>query len=72
MTPDEQWAVSPTDAAGLLGMTRRTFYRQVMPHVYSGTIKSAKIGGNRRIDVASLRGWWQQQIDYNGGTVANH
>lgn len=60
----EQWAVSPDEAAELLGLARRTFYRQVMPHVYSGTIRSGKIGRTRRIDVESLRAWWQQQIAY--------
>lgn len=69
MTTD-QWAVSPSEAAQLLGLNRRTFYRQVMPHVYSGDIRSAKIGGNRRIDLASLRAWWEQQIAYTSD-VAN-
>lgn len=64
MTLEQQWAVSPAEAAQLLGMTRRSFYRQVMPHVYSGTIQSAKIGGNRRIDVQSLRAWYQLQLTY--------
>lgn len=58
---EQQWAVSPTEAAQLLGLKLRTFYQQVMPYVYSGTIRSAKIGRNRRIDVESLRAWWQQQ-----------
>lgn len=61
MTIEQQWAVSPTEAANLLGLNRRTFYRQVMPHVYSGSIESAKIGRTRRIDVESLRAWWKRQ-----------
>lgn len=60
----EQWAVSPAEAADLLGLALRTFYDRVMPYVYSGTIKSAKIGRNRRIDVTSLRAWWDQQMAY--------
>lgn len=61
---EQPWAVSPSEAAALLGLKLRTFYNQVMPHVYSGTIESAKIGRSRRIDVASLRAWYQQQITY--------
>ena len=61
----QQWAVSPEEAADLLGLKLRTFYRQVMPHVYSGTIRSARIGRVRRIDVGSLRAWWDQQLAYN-------
>jgi excisionase family DNA binding protein len=64
MTIDQQWAVSPAEAAQLLGLPRRTFYQRVMPFVYSGTIQSARIGRNRRIDVASLRAWWQLQMSY--------
>lgn len=64
MTTEQQWAVSPIEAAQLLGLKKRTFYNQVMPYVYSGTIQSAKIGRNRRIDVASLRAWWEQQMAY--------
>lgn len=64
MTTLEQtpWAVSPDEAAKLLGLTRRTFYRQVMPFVYSGAIESGKIGRTRRIDVESLRTWWKHQL----------
>lgn len=67
----EAWAVSPDEAAALLGLKRRTFYARVMPFVYSGDIQSSKIGNLRRIDVASLRAWWQRQLEYNSG-VANH
>jgi excisionase family DNA binding protein len=59
---EQQWGASPEDAAKLLGIARRTFYAQVMPYVYSGVIQSAKIGRLRRIDVESLRAWWQKQI----------
>lgn len=65
MTSGEQltpWGATPTDAAALLGLSRRTFYRQVMPFVYSGDIRSAKIGRVRLIEVASLRTWWEQQL----------
>lgn len=58
----QSWAVSPKEAAKMLGIDRSTFYRQVMPHVYSGTIQSGKIGRIRRIDVKSLRAWWEQQL----------
>jgi excisionase family DNA binding protein len=64
MTTEQQWAVSPAEAAKLLGLPIRTFYDRVMPHVYGGTIQSAKIGRNRRIDVDSLRDWWKQQMTY--------
>lgn len=64
---DQQWAVSPNEAAALLGLNRRTFYRQVMPYVYSGAIKSGKIGRTRRIDVQSLREWWDKQMAYTSG-----
>lgn len=58
----EQWGISPDEGAKLLGIKRRTFYQQVMPFVYSNTIKSAKIGRLRRIDVESLRAWWQSKL----------
>lgn len=57
------WGASPDEAADLLGIKRRTFYRQVMPYVYSGAIQSAKIGRLRRIDVESLRAWWKRQLE---------
>jgi excisionase family DNA binding protein len=65
MTTEQQWAVTPQEAADLLGLNRRTFYRQVMPYVYSGVIQSGKIGRLRMIDVESLRAWWKQQLTYN-------
>lgn len=61
MEHTQQWAVSPDQAADLLGLKRRTFYAHVMPFVYSGAIKSAVIGRCRRIDVESLREWWDRQ-----------
>lgn len=60
---EQQWGATPTEAAALIGLKRRTFYRQVMPYVASGTIRSVKIGRVRLIEVASLRAWWQQQLD---------
>lgn len=62
MNEQQQLGASPDEAAKMLGMKRRTFYDLVMPHVYEGTIASAKIGRLRRIDVASLRAWWQKQL----------
>jgi excisionase family DNA binding protein len=59
----EQWGATPTEAARLIGLNRRTFYRQVMPYVASGTIRSTKIGRVRLIEVASLRAWWQRQLE---------
>ena len=52
---EQPWAVSPAQAAELLGLNRRTFYRQVMPYVYSGVIESGKIGRTRRIDDTRVR-----------------
>lgn len=63
MTIEHQWGATPTEAASLLGLKRRTFYRQVMPHVASGTIRSVKIGRVRLIEVASLRAWWQKKLE---------
>lgn len=59
---DQPWGISPDEGAKLLGLKRRTFYQQVMPFVYSGIIQSAKIGRLRRIDVESLRAWWQSKL----------
>lgn len=64
---EQQWAVSPDEAAKLLGLNRRTFYDRVMPYVYSGIIRSGKIGRVRRIDVESLRAWWDKQMSYTSG-----
>lgn len=50
-------AVSPGDAAILLSIDRATFYRRIMPAVYTGEIKSLRIGTARRIIVASLLQW---------------
>lgn len=55
-------AVSPEEAAEILGLARATFYRHVMPHVYSGTILSLKIGSCRRIIVPSLLAWAERQV----------
>lgn len=60
---EQQWGATPTEAAALIGLKRRTFYRQVMPFVASGAIRSTKIGRIRLIEVASLRAWWQQQLE---------
>lgn len=60
---EQQWGATPTEAAALIGLKRRTFYSLVMPYVYSGTIRSTKIGRVRLIEVASLRAWWQHQLE---------
>ncbi len=46
--------VSPVGGSEVLGLERSTFYRRVMPHVYSGTIESLKIGACRRIRIATM------------------
>jgi excisionase family DNA binding protein len=56
-----QAAVSPDEAAEILGISTSTFYRQVMPHIYSNTILSLKIGAARRIIVSSLLAWAEQE-----------
>lgn len=63
MTIEHQWGATPTESAELLGLTRRTFYRQVMPYVASGTIRSTKIGRVRLIELESLRAWWQKRLE---------
>jgi excisionase family DNA binding protein len=63
MTIEQQWGATPTEAASLLGLNRRTFYRQVMPYVASGTIRSTKIGRVRLIEVESLRTWWKERLE---------
>lgn len=54
-------AVSPGEAAQLLGIDRRTFYRRIMPAVELGAIQSLRIGRARRILVASLLAWVQAE-----------
>jgi hypothetical protein len=49
--------VSPDEAAEIFGIDTSTFYRRVMPSVYAGVIQSLKIGGCRRISLASLLRW---------------
>ncbi len=50
-------AVSPGEAAIMLGVDRSTVYKYVMPAVHTGKITSLKIGSARRILVASLLAW---------------
>lgn len=66
--PRDPIAVPPSEAARLLGLPRRTFYDNVMPYVYDGTIKSAKISRKRLIDYKSLLAWWETQTAYNSST----
>jgi len=56
-------ALSPEEAAETLGISEATFYRRVMPHVYSGAILSMKVGARRCIIVSSFLAWVEQQID---------
>ena len=58
---DGRAALSPQEAADTLGISTPTFYRRIMPHVYSGAILSFKVGRCRRIMVASLFAWVEQQ-----------
>lgn len=68
MSTRDPIAVDPTEAARLLGLPRRTFYDNVMPYVYDGTIKSAKICRKRLIDYKSLVAWWESQVAYTSPT----
>ena len=56
-----QAAVSPAEAAEIYGVSTATLYRRVMPHVYSGTILSFKVGRLRRIIVTSLLDFAEQE-----------
>lgn len=49
--------LSPTEAAKMIGIDRSTFYRRVMPYVWSGAIQSIKIGSRRCIFIDSLLAW---------------
>lgn len=55
-------AVSPEQAGEVLGISRSTIYRRVMPAVYSGQIQSLKIGGARRIVLISLLAWAEAHL----------
>ncbi len=63
-------ALSPSETAELLGISTTSLYRHVMPAVYSGRILSMRIGGARRIIVASLLAWVEQEAAQKG--EANH
>jgi excisionase family DNA binding protein len=54
-------ALSPAEAAELMGLSVTSFYRRVMPFVYAGAIQSLKVGGSRRILIASFLAWLEQQ-----------
>jgi excisionase family DNA binding protein len=56
-------AISPQEAADMLGIDRSTLYRQIMPFVYERTILSFKIGSSRRIVVASLLAFLEKRAD---------
>lgn len=59
----ERIAVSPGEAAELLGIDRSTFYERVMPHVRAGRVRSLRIGRSVRIFVDSLLAWAEAQAD---------
>lgn len=54
-------ALSPDEAAEVLGVDRSTFYRRVMPAVRAGTIQSFKVGACRRILAPSYLRWLEKQ-----------
>lgn len=54
-------AVSPAEAAEILGIDDSTFYRHWYPSVRSGAIASVKIGAARRIILASLLAFIERQ-----------
>lgn len=58
--------VSPDEAAEVASIDRATFYRHHMPHVRSGKIASLKIGGCRRIVLASYLKFLAEEA--NNGT----
>jgi len=57
-------AVSLKEAAAIAGVDRSTFYRHHMPHVYSGRIKSLKIGGARRLLITSYLAFLEQKAQH--------
>jgi hypothetical protein len=58
--PDHPIAVTSRQAARLIGIGHPLFYKEVMPHVYSGEILSCQFGPSRVILVDSLRAWVEQ------------
>lgn len=54
---EERYALSPREAAELLGVDRSSFYRHIFPFVVSGAIQSLWIGSARRIVRTSLLAW---------------
>ena len=61
MAASDKIAVSPGEAASMLSISRSTFYREVMPLVRTGTIRSLRVGKSQRIFVDSLRAWADSQ-----------
>jgi predicted DNA-binding transcriptional regulator AlpA len=55
-------ALSPSESAEIIGLKRATFYRRIMPHVYTGKIQSIKIGGCRRIIATSYLAFLNQEV----------
>jgi hypothetical protein len=54
-------AVSPLQAAALLGLSDTSYYRYVHPAVVQGEILSVTIGRQRRILTGSLLSWFEAQ-----------
>lgn len=54
-------AVSPEQAAEVLGLTIDSYYRHVHPSVARGEILSYRIGRQRRVITASLLAWNEQR-----------
>lgn len=59
VTPQQRLAVSPTEAAALLGVSRTTMRRWLA----AGTVPSTKIGGTRLIRLADLHALMAAAID---------
>lgn len=54
-------ALSPREAAQVLGISDDTWYRHVRPEVQRGEILSYRIGRNVRIITASLLAWQERR-----------
>jgi len=54
-------ALSPLEAAQVLNVSDRTYYRYVHPAIVQGTVLSVTIGRQRRILTASLLQWFRAQ-----------
>jgi hypothetical protein len=50
-------ALSPAQAAQVIGITEASYYRHIHPMIQRGTILSRVIGRQRRIVTSSLLAW---------------